>query len=134
MTFGWHAFFGLPGSCNDLNVLSRSPLFYRLINGEALACNYVVNGSEYDMGYYLADGIYPTWATFVKAIHRPLTQMRAHFAQCQESARKYMERAFCVIQKRFGIIRGPAEYWKPQVLWQIMTWCIIFHNMITKYA
>ena len=23
----WHAFFGIPGSCNDLNVLYRSPLF-----------------------------------------------------------------------------------------------------------
>ena len=35
----WHSFFGLPGSHNDLNVLSRSPLFSRLITGDASACN-----------------------------------------------------------------------------------------------
>jgi hypothetical protein len=31
-----------------------------------------------------------------------------------------------------NIIRAPAEYWKPHVLWQIMTHCIILHNMIVK--
>ena len=31
----WHLFFGLPGFHDDLNVLSRSPQFSRLIQGEA---------------------------------------------------------------------------------------------------
>jgi hypothetical protein len=30
----WHAFFGLPRSLNDINVLHRSPLFAKLTNGE----------------------------------------------------------------------------------------------------
>ena len=29
----WHAFFGLPGSLNDINVLNRSPVFTLLANG-----------------------------------------------------------------------------------------------------
>jgi hypothetical protein len=62
----WHAFFGLPGSLNDINVLHRSPLFDRIANGEAPTVNYTINEHNYDMGYYLADGIYPTWSTFVK--------------------------------------------------------------------
>jgi hypothetical protein len=31
----WHAFFGLPGSLNDINVLHRSPVFDDLASGNA---------------------------------------------------------------------------------------------------
>jgi hypothetical protein len=54
----WHAFFETPGSCSDINVLYRSPVFDKLAKGNALAVNFTVNGNNYNMGYYLADGIY----------------------------------------------------------------------------
>lgn len=113
----WHSFFGLSGSHNDLNVLSRSPLFCRLITGDAPACNYSVNGHNYSMDYYLADSIYPPWAALVKTIPRPKGNKNIHFTQCQESARKDVERALGVLQKRFAIVRGPAKYWSFKVLW-----------------
>jgi hypothetical protein len=47
----WHAYFGMPESCNDINVLRRSPLFARLATGEAPAVNFEVNGHQYNMGY-----------------------------------------------------------------------------------
>src|SRR6185436_11328566 len=59
----WHAFFGLPGSHNDINVLHRSPVFDDLANGRTPEIEFWVNGNPYTMGYYLADGIYPDWAT-----------------------------------------------------------------------
>ncbi|XP_061993884.1 uncharacterized protein LOC133711808 [Rosa rugosa] len=34
-TWIWHAFFGMPGACNDLNVLAKSPLFDELTAGRA---------------------------------------------------------------------------------------------------
>lgn len=43
----WHSLFCLPGFHNDLNVLSRSSLFARLIIGDIHACNYSVNGQIY---------------------------------------------------------------------------------------
>jgi hypothetical protein len=94
----WHAFFGMPGSLNDINVLDRSPIFAALAEGRTAPVNYTINGYEYTMGYYLADGIYPNWSTFVKTIPRPLGAKRKYFARKQESTRKDVERAFGVLQ------------------------------------
>ena len=66
----WHAFFGLPGSLNDINVPHRSHVFDDLAAGKGPPVSFSVNGNDYDMGYYLADGIYPDWATLVKGIAR----------------------------------------------------------------
>src|SRR6266540_6085467 len=128
----WHAFFGLPGSLNDINVLNRSPLFDRLAKGEAPAVNYTINGHNYDMGYYLVDGIYPTWSTFVKTIKAPANLKDKIFSAAQESQRKDVERAFGVLQARFAIVRGPARFWDEATLRDIMMACIIMHNMIIE--
>ena len=92
----WHSFFGLPGLLNDVNVLQRSPLFQRLTSGTSPPVEYFVNGNKYTMGYYLADGIYPSWATFVKSFRNPQGNKKIHFTQAQESVRKDVERAFGV--------------------------------------
>ncbi|OEL17828.1 hypothetical protein BAE44_0021153, partial [Dichanthelium oligosanthes] len=55
----WHAFFGISGPLNDINVLHRSHLFDKLASGNTPPVQYYVNGHSYDMGYYLVDGIYP---------------------------------------------------------------------------
>ncbi|CAL8169259.1 unnamed protein product [Prunus armeniaca] len=128
----WHAFFGLPGSHNDINVLEHSPLFSNLREGRAPPANYSINGHDYTMGYYLADVIYPSWATFVKTIPCPQGPKAKNFAAAQESARKDVERAFGVLQARFAIIRGPARFWDREMLQRIMKACIIMHNMIIE--
>jgi len=128
----WHAFFGLPGSHNDINVLERSNVFANLAEGRAPPVNYSVNGHDYTMGYYLADGIYPSWATFVKTIHAPQGNKRKKFDAAQESARKDLERAFGVLQAWFAIMRGPARLYEPELLKDIMMACIILHNMIVE--
>ncbi|XP_076951328.1 uncharacterized protein LOC143624630 [Bidens hawaiensis] len=105
----WHAFFGMPGSHDNNNVQKRSFVFTELAQGCALPVNYTVNGNDYTMGYYLADGIYPKWKTFVKKIPAPRGNKHKHFAKTQESARKDVEQAFGVLQQRFAIIRGPSQ-------------------------
>jgi hypothetical protein len=125
-------FFGLPGSLNDINVLQRSHIFSNLVSDKALACNYTVNGQEYNMGYYLADEIYPEWETLVKTIRNPEGRVEAEFAKAQEAVQKDIEIAFGVLQARFAIVRGPSRFWDKGALHDIMTTCVILHNMIIE--
>lgn len=67
----WHSYFGLSGSNNDLNVLRRFHMFARLSGGETPPVNFKINGHQYNMGYYLVDGIYPAWSTCAKTISNP---------------------------------------------------------------
>ncbi|XP_021761811.1 uncharacterized protein LOC110726649 [Chenopodium quinoa] len=108
----WHAFFRTPGRCNDINVLDRSPLFNDIFEGRAPSVNYIVNGHQYNMGYYLTD--------------------EGLFAKKQEGQRKDVERAFGVLQARFSIVRHPALARDVSMLGKIMIACIILHNMIVE--
>ena len=123
----WHSFFGLPGSLNDINVLLRSPLFQRLKSGTSPPVEYFVNGNKYTMGYYLADDIYPSWATFMKSFQNPQGNKKFHFTQAQESVRKGVERAFGVLHSRFAMVRGPCR-----ISGKETTAAIILHNMIIE--
>lgn len=81
---------------------------------------------------YDTTGIYPRWATLVQTITQPQGAKRKHFAAMQESARKDVERAFGVLQARFAIVKGPAQFWSASDLRDIMKTCIIIHNMIIE--
>jgi hypothetical protein len=59
-------------------------------------------------------------------------EKKSHFAKKQEEARKDVERAFGVLQTRFAIVRGPARFFQIETLKDIMTACIILHNMIVE--
>ncbi|XP_074383587.1 uncharacterized protein LOC141725097 [Apium graveolens] len=128
----WHAFFGVAESNNDKNVSDRSPIFDDVLQGRAPEVNYTINVNNYNVGYYLTDGIYPEWSTFVKTIHCPHSEKKKLFAKYQESQRKDVERAFGVLQSRFAIVRGPTRFWDRAYIGRIMRACIIIHNMIVE--
>ncbi|XP_020272717.1 uncharacterized protein LOC109847898 [Asparagus officinalis] len=106
----WHAYFGMPGTNNDINVLESSNLFSNLAQCIAPLAHYVIQGKEYNMGYYLADGIYPKWATIVQTIQQPQGRKKKYFAMKQEACRKDVQRAFGVLQSRFAIVAGSARF------------------------
>uniref|UniRef100_A0A0D3C2K7 DDE Tnp4 domain-containing protein n=1 Tax=Brassica oleracea var. oleracea TaxID=109376 RepID=A0A0D3C2K7_BRAOL len=120
------------GTLNDINVLDRSRVFDDIINGQAPKVNFWVNGREYDLAYYLTDGIYLKWATFIQSISLPQGPKATLFAQRQEAVRKDVERAFGVLQARFGIIKNLARIWDKVKIGKIMRACIILHNMIVQ--
>jgi len=128
----WHAFFGLPGTLNDINVLDRSPVFDDILEGRAPRVRYMVNGHMYKLAYYLTDGIYPKWSTFIQSITLPQCPKQASFAKWQEAARKDVERAFGVLQARFAIVKNPVRTLDIEKIGKIMRACIILHNMIVE--
>ncbi|KAJ9560155.1 LOW QUALITY PROTEIN: hypothetical protein OSB04_005315 [Centaurea solstitialis] len=120
----WHAFFGVPGATNDIIVVNQSPVFNDLFEDKAPDSSFVLNGTHYNHGYYLADGIYPEYP------HDD--ERRIHFKERQESARKDIERTFATLQSKWHMVKRPARVWTRTKLQEIMYTCIILHNMIRE--
>ncbi|GKE67493.1 ALP1-like protein [Tanacetum coccineum] len=98
----WHAFFGLAGSNNDINVLYQSLLFNDLKTGRAQEIAYVANGVTYPWEYYLVNGIYSLLVTLVKTILESADDdnKRSLYKLKKESARKDVKRVFGVLKKK----------------------------------
>ncbi|GKA79505.1 ALP1-like protein isoform X1 [Tanacetum coccineum] len=130
----WHAFFGVAGSNNDVNVLRQSPVLNDLKVGKAPEVPFVANDVTYKWGYYLTDGIYPEWAVLMKSISQPGSNdvKRIRYKQAHEAARKDVERAFGVLKKKWAIVRTPARSRSLKRITHLMYTCIILHNMIRK--
>jgi hypothetical protein len=54
----WHAFFGCPGTLNDINVLNRSPVFDDVEREKAPSVNLFVNQRPYNMAYFMQNPIF----------------------------------------------------------------------------
>jgi hypothetical protein len=110
-------------------VLHRSPVFDKLAKGNAPAINFTVSVNNYNMCYYLVDGIYPPWATLVTGFSSPQTNKQKRFAAQQSRYRKDVECSFGILQAQYAIIKGPARLWS-----EVDVDCvIILHNMAIVY-
>ena len=82
--------------------------------------------------YFLADGIYPELARFVKTMSEPMTVNHKRFAGWQESSRKDVERGFGVLQRKFHILVKDFEQWYIDDIKAIVECCIIMDNMMVE--
>ena len=128
-----HFNFGSPGSLNDINVLDRSPLFFNAVRGEAPMVDFTVNHHEHSVAYWLADGIYPNYACFVKTIPNATTRMQKLFVTAQESKRKDIEREFGILQAHFHIMTSGCRLWDRRAIDTVMRTCVILHNFVLDY-
>jgi hypothetical protein len=99
----------MTGSHYDINVLHRSSVFSKLVEGNALVGYYGINGNACDKPYYLAGGIYPSWAIIVRRF-MILKQRKLR------GSRKDVEWAFDVLQTLWAIIRHLARTWNLQTM------------------
>ena len=126
----WHAFIGMPGPNNDLNVLDASPILSEYLGDDAPEVEFEVDGRKYSCPYWLADGIYPEYKCFVKTFAEPIGVEQLIYAKAQEAVQKDVERAFRGLQARFAIVTRPSRLWKVDEMNEILRCCIILHNMI----
>jgi hypothetical protein len=115
---------------NDINVLNQSSLFVDVIIGHTPKVSFTVNGHEHHMGYYLVDGIYPSWLVFMKCVPFPQQEKHRFFSIKQSSVRKDVECAFDLLKKRFNILAILDWSYSQRILNLIMCAYIILHNMI----
>ncbi|GJU00732.1 putative nuclease HARBI1 [Tanacetum coccineum] len=82
----WYAFFVVASANNDLIVLNNSPLFDDLLDGIDPVAPFECNGVTFEKEYYLADGIYPQWASFVKSFTVASSEKNVLYKRKQEGA------------------------------------------------
>ncbi|XP_047965797.1 uncharacterized protein LOC125210284 [Salvia hispanica] len=126
----WHAYFDLSGSNNDINILQSSHLINDECQDDGPEVRFVANDMQYNRAYYLADVIYRRWPVFVETIRHSVGPKKSYFAQRQKGARNDVERAFGVLQVRWGIIRCSTRVWHKNDVADNMYACIILHNMM----
>jgi hypothetical protein len=111
----WHAFFGLPGTFNDISILQLSPLFNAFIDGsfKNLDIDVMIGGKLFKILVILVDSIYPPLDGFLQGLSSPVTDVHKYYTKWQESVRKDIERGFGVIGK-------------------LVESCLIIHNMMVE--
>lgn len=119
----------VPGSLNDINIMDRSDVMDFI----PFDCPYVVNGKEYSIPYFLADGIYPPYQVLMTPISVPRTKREKKYNSLQEAIRKDAERAFGILKKRFGILRHKCRLRILKYIRAALRTCVILHNMIVVY-
>lgn len=127
----WHAFFGVAGCNNDITVLDASPLICKISSGEyPIACEYEINKARRNKRYWLADGIYPKYPSFVHSILNPRDRNKSYYVARQEGTRKDIERGFGVLQAKFHILTLPSRLWKKGEMETRIYCFLILHNMV----
>ena len=128
----WHVFLGCPGSLNDLNVMGVSSLASTYMESAARTMKYTVGDTEFEGAFFLADGIYPSYAYLMKTISNPTNPKEKLFAKKQEGCRKDVERAFGRLLSKWHILNVAARTWFLGNVKKIWRACFILHNMTIR--
>lgn len=84
-------------------------MFNNPASSNAPAVKYIINGREYNIGYYLCDDIYPPWVTLISGVLVSVSNKQNLFTTKQVEFRKYVEQyCFSVLQDQYVITEGLA--------------------------
>nr|XP_043624149.1 uncharacterized protein LOC122595774 [Erigeron canadensis] len=108
----WHAFFGVPGSNNDINVLNQSDLYVTARNGTAPDSSFHVNGRDYKRG--LVMGSTTSGQHLLKHTRIQPTLRKKDSRNCKRRPEK-MSSELLVSSKRDGKAISPVHIMDPPV-------------------
>lgn len=131
----WHAAFGFPGTLNDINIWDQSAMLKSWLDGSFVRdvdFSVRIGNKTINKLFVLVDGIYPDLSRFVKTVDEAIGRRFKRFAGWQESARKDIERAFGVIQRKFHVLVKPMELWHTRDITSVVYCCIVLHNMMVE--
>lgn len=121
------------GSCNDISVLNNSNLLHKISTEKyPPPMEYEISGTRRHIPYWLVDGIYPKKPFFLHTFPDPITKKEKVLAESQEFARKDVESAFAVLQRKWHIISTPGQFFSKAVIGDIVKCCVILHNMAAE--
>ena len=130
----WHHSFGYPGSLNDINIWNRSCLLKAFLEGSfANDVDFEFRIGEnrvFHRLWVLVDVIYPELSRFVNTIQEPVGRNASTYVRWQESARKDVERALGVLQRKFQVLVRKTELWYIGDITNVVNCCICLHNMM----
>ena len=130
----YHHSFGWPGSLNDINIWNRSCLLKAFLDGFfARDVDFeltIGDDKVFNRLWILVDGIFPDLSRFVKTLQELVGRSASRYAVWQESARKDIERAFGVLQRKFHVLVGKIDQWYVSDIASIVKCCLRLHNMM----
>ncbi|PLW52715.1 hypothetical protein PCANC_15994 [Puccinia coronata f. sp. avenae] len=103
-----------------------------ILEENAAQVTFEINQKRFQSAYYLCNGIYPSWGSFIKSIPNASDLATKHFNSVQEAFRKDIERAFGSLQSKWHILTSPICNWYQDNIEQIVLCCIILHNMMVE--
>lgn len=135
----WSWFAGRCDTNKYKTMLASSLLFMDILSGKLdlhlpMSCRLLPGGQSRQIGYCLADGIYPTWPIFFLPMHDASTEAHRRYNKAQEITRKDTERLFGVMQSRFRMLRHESELWSFDNLVCMTEVCVIVHNFLVRMS
>jgi glutathione S-transferase len=93
---------------------------------------FLVNNVAFKTAYFLADGIHPAWALFIKTIRNAMSPKEKRSESAQEAVCKDVERAFAALVARWHILKQPCRLACRDEMANVMKACILMNNMIVE--
>lgn len=125
-----HAFFWVPESLNDTNIVEASPIIEKITSHRfPPSCKYIICGKQRIKLYWFTDGIYPKAPFFISFVAEQMNRKKKLMASILKRSKKDIECCFGVLQSKFNFLSSPSRFPSVHTMGDEISCKIILHNM-----